>query len=482
MGSEPCAASSASRCSKAWPPPLIAQELHQADHERIAQPVEAGSGNRLDSLAAGLRQPRLMVVGGARCPSLGAAAFLPAPDHPLGQPPEVLEQDQAEHRRQGPELADRQRVGLLERPDKPGDPRLVELAVGVGDQRQGQRVDAGIAGERRYRQLGQQLIVARRQVVADLAERVGDDVEVVDQPFGVDARQAAAVAQGDELPVDLVEHSLFSHEPAEQGAAARRGGARTQAAASARAGLQPLQAQPLRADRAIAPGIDQQDRHGLDIASRDRRRFDGGRIHAVDILELKVDKKFQYAWSSWTTNKRNRKGTDLILICLSCSGRSPARQLAIDERLWPASTGPVGELGGLSLVPPLLIESPNVLRPDHRLPRDLCRMPDSRLDSVDLRLQFRVRIAVRKARGVESGGWGVKRAIIDTGDRLLALTGAVRSGEWRVERLGFGRRVFRAVTPTSPYHTRPTGRCQLGRSLAVPSSLGRRNSQPATDH
>ncbi len=68
--------------------------------------------------------------------------------------------------------------------------------------------------------------------MADLAERVGDDVEVVDQPFGVDARQAAAVAQGDELAVDLVEDPLFSTNRRSKGLPARRGGARTHAVAS----------------------------------------------------------------------------------------------------------------------------------------------------------------------------------------------------------------------------------------------------------
>ena len=50
--------------------------------------------------------------------------------------------------------------------------------------------------------------------------------------------------------------------------------------------LQPLETQELAADRVRASGIDQHDRHGLEIAGRDKRRFDEGRIHAVDILEI----------------------------------------------------------------------------------------------------------------------------------------------------------------------------------------------------
>ena len=142
-------------------------------------------------------------------------------------------------------------------------------------------IDAGIAGQRRRGQLGQQLVVARRQVAADLAERVVDDVEVVDQPFGVDAGQAAAVPQGDELAVDLDEDPLVLDEPAEQRAAGASG--RRQDAGRRQPGrvaLQPLQAQALGADRALAPGVDQHDRRRLDLRTRRDGQLDGRRIHA----------------------------------------------------------------------------------------------------------------------------------------------------------------------------------------------------------
>ena len=126
--------------------PLVAQELDQPDDERVGRARRTGGGD--GPLGAG---PRPCVAASARHPALGPLALVPAPEHLLGQPPQVLEQDQAEHRRHGPELADRQGRDLLERLDEPGDPRLVELAVGVGDQRQGQGVDPGIAAERARR-------------------------------------------------------------------------------------------------------------------------------------------------------------------------------------------------------------------------------------------------------------------------------------------------------------------------------------------
>ncbi len=212
-------------------------------------------------------------------------AFFPAPDHPLGQPPEVLEDDQAEHGGQGPELADGQRADLLEGPDEPGDPRLVELAIAVGDQRQRHREDAGIADERRRDQLGQQLVIAGRQVATHFAERVGDDVEVVHEPFGIDAGQAAAVPQGDELGMDLDEDPLVLDEAVEEravGASGRRQD--TGRRQPGRVTLQTLQAQALGPNGAFAPGVDQDDLRRFGLGTRRHGELDGRRIHARDAL------------------------------------------------------------------------------------------------------------------------------------------------------------------------------------------------------
>ena len=123
--------------------------------------------------------------------------------------------------------------------------------------------------------------------MADLAERVFDDVEVVDQPLGVDPVQASP-SRPTSCPWTWLRTSLFSTNRSEQADCWRAGAVpgRTPAPAGARMALQPLEAQQLRADRVLAAGIDQHDRHGLEITSRDTLRFDGGRIHAVNVLEL----------------------------------------------------------------------------------------------------------------------------------------------------------------------------------------------------
>ena len=100
---------------------------------------------------AGRRRPRppgRAVGQGLGRPDLGPPPLVPAPEHLPGEPAEVLQQDQPEHRRQGPQLADRQRGDPLEGADEPGQPRLVDLAVGVRDEREGQGVNPGVAPQR----------------------------------------------------------------------------------------------------------------------------------------------------------------------------------------------------------------------------------------------------------------------------------------------------------------------------------------------
>ena len=228
LGSEPSRGQLGLEVLEGWPGPLlVAQELHQPDHERVAQAAEVGSG-------AAER-------GAGSCVVLAGRRVVGAPAPGLGRGPGRSAAHRSARRRssqpQTIRSARRRRFSRRTRRSMVGSAQSSPMVSGatswnartnrvirasssslsrVGDQRQGQRVDAGIAGQRRRGQLGQQLVVARRQVVADLAERVVDDVEVVDQPFGVDAGQAATVAQGDELAVDLDEHPLVLDEPAQQ--------------------------------------------------------------------------------------------------------------------------------------------------------------------------------------------------------------------------------------------------------------------------
>ncbi len=137
---------------------------------------------------------------GLLVPPLGPLTLAPDPEHLLGEPPQVLEQDQAKHRGQGPQLADGQGRDLLERLDETRDPRLIELAVGVRDKCQGQGVDPGVARERARTQLRQHRVVAARKILTNLPQHLVDDMEIVGQPVGIEALDLLAVVSQDLAP------------------------------------------------------------------------------------------------------------------------------------------------------------------------------------------------------------------------------------------------------------------------------------------
>ena len=112
---------------------------------------------------------------------------MPIAQHRLGQPPQVFQQAEAQHRRHGPKLANSEWNDRLVSLHEPGDVRLIQGAVGVRDQCQRQRMNAWIPGQRPGNQLGQLRIITLRQILADFAEGFFHDVEVVQQPIGVRA-------------------------------------------------------------------------------------------------------------------------------------------------------------------------------------------------------------------------------------------------------------------------------------------------------
>ena len=232
--------------------------LDQAHDRRVGQRGEGGHLGRRGGLgdSPGRVDHRGGIVMGD--PGLGQEGHLPAPDHPLGQAPEVLDQDQPEHRRDGPELADGQRSDRLEGQEEPGDPRLIQLAVGVGHQRQGQGVDAGIAPDLADGELGELRVVAAGQVLLDLAEDVLDDVEVVGQPVRVDPTPLGPVGLSDDPPVGLDEDLPVLGEPTEQEIARLEvrlhDPGRGQPAGQQ---LEPIQAVEFPPDRRLAPGVDE---------------------------------------------------------------------------------------------------------------------------------------------------------------------------------------------------------------------------------
>ena len=218
-------------------------------------------------------------------PGLGRLRCVPPADHPVGQAAEVLDQDQAEHRRDGPDLADPERRGRLEGLQEPADPRLVQLAVGVRHQGEGEGVDLRIPPCRLDGQLGQLGIIAAGEVLLDLAEHLFHDVEVVGEPIGVDPPATGTVDLGVD-PLEGPDEDLavlgeplqeeVAHPELRINLADRR--------QLPRQGFQPVQPVQFGPDRRVALRVEER-RRGL--VRRERLRSVAGcdgRAHPADFL------------------------------------------------------------------------------------------------------------------------------------------------------------------------------------------------------
>ena len=123
---------------------------------------------------------------------LGVGTRPPAVRDLVGQAAQVLDEDNAQRDRHRPQFTDRERLHALVGGDEAPQRRGIEVAVGVGHERPGQAEHARITGERAAGELRQLPVVARRQVVADLADLLFDQVVVVQQPFSGGHDTAAA--------------------------------------------------------------------------------------------------------------------------------------------------------------------------------------------------------------------------------------------------------------------------------------------------
>ncbi len=156
---------------------LLAQPLHEIHHEggRQAGGLEPLEG---EGAAGPPAEPEQLV--GER---VGAEARGPAVHDALGQPAEVLHEHEADRNRDGPELADGQRLHALESAHEALQRLGLHAAVGVGDELPGQAEDARISLQRLLRELGKLAVKSAREVLANLPHGLVRDVEIVDEPF-----------------------------------------------------------------------------------------------------------------------------------------------------------------------------------------------------------------------------------------------------------------------------------------------------------
>jgi hypothetical protein len=226
---------------------LVAQTLDELRHEggrqrrlalgtqllhrrRIAARREQAVGDRVR------RAPR----GTARHDGLGGAA-------------QILDQDDAQRDRHRPELADLERLHRLIGLHEARQQLRIETAVRMRDEGPGETEDAGVAGERAVGELRQLSVIAGRQVGADLADLLLDDVEVVDQPFGRRRDLGALVDRFRDRAVGLEQRAAVVGEAPRQRLAVgrrRRHGLRVREAVGVQ--QQPFGAEQLGADELAA--------------------------------------------------------------------------------------------------------------------------------------------------------------------------------------------------------------------------------------
>ena len=139
---------------------------------------------------------------------------------------------------------------------EPPEGLRVEAAVGVRDERPGQAVDARIAREGALGELRELAVVARRQVVADLAELLVDDVEVVDEPLGGRRDRALFADRPGDHAVRLDEDAAVLRDARLDGMALPRlSGDDLGTGERARVLLQPLDAEELGENRLLEVGL-----------------------------------------------------------------------------------------------------------------------------------------------------------------------------------------------------------------------------------
>ena len=170
---------------------LVAQPLGQLRGEDLGQRAR-GAGPDVQF------QRRARVAGGEQPVGelLRVGALAPPGADLVGEAAQVLDQDDAQRDGHRPQLADGQRLDTLVGGDVAAQDQRVEMAVGVRDEGPGQPEHARVAGERAARELGQLAVVAGRQVVADLAHLLLDEVVVVQQPLGRRHHAATALEFG----------------------------------------------------------------------------------------------------------------------------------------------------------------------------------------------------------------------------------------------------------------------------------------------
>ena len=158
---------------------LVTKPLEELHGESIGQ---GGVAHAPQNILRPLHPPTAQAQQPVR-ELVGPGPRLAGADDQLRQPPQVFHQNHTEVDGDRPTLADGERLDALVGADKWLQRPQLETAVGVGNVGPGQPVDARVSREVALRDLGQQAVVAFREVIANIPDLFVDDMEVIEQPL-----------------------------------------------------------------------------------------------------------------------------------------------------------------------------------------------------------------------------------------------------------------------------------------------------------
>ena len=224
----------------------VAQPLGELHREGVRKRIGFEAPEEFaDVLVAAGRLGRQELVG----ETVGCLALGPRLDDAVGKPPQVLDEDDAQRDGDRPQFADGQFLDALICAHEPGEDVGIEQAVRVGDIGPGDAQHPRIARERSLGELRQLLIVAGRQILADLADLHFHDVVVVDKPLGGRRDRTPAPDRIDQRPVVFEEgDGIFIEAPGDRPPLDRQGGDRLRPGEADRMLLQALGIEELRSD------------------------------------------------------------------------------------------------------------------------------------------------------------------------------------------------------------------------------------------
>ena len=158
---------------------LVAQPLEEL-HARGGREPDVGQSGQRPRGVHGLSRPEAQQLIRER---VGLFARCPAAHDPLSSSAQVLHQYDPQADRDRPQLAHGEGLDALVREHHPAEALRVKPAVRVRDVGPCNAEDSRIASEMSLRKLRELAIVIVGQVVANLAQLLVDDVEVVNEPL-----------------------------------------------------------------------------------------------------------------------------------------------------------------------------------------------------------------------------------------------------------------------------------------------------------